>query len=112
MNNKNSQLVYSTDPELRSQIEKQQQSAPKVEAINLPPEQQQLRISLQTKGRKGKSVTLIRGFQHDANTLKELARTLKQLCSAGGTVRDQAIEIQGDNRKIIADKLRQLGYKI
>jgi len=111
MKDKNSKLVYSTDPEIRKQIE-EKKSALKTETVNLPPEKQQIKITLQTKGRKGKQVTLIQGFQHDANTLKQLARTLKQLCSAGGTVKDGAIEIQGDKRKMVAEKLRQIGYKI
>jgi translation initiation factor 1 len=108
---KNSNLVYSTDPELRQQIDEGQKAALKTVAVNLPPEKQQLKIFLQTKGRKGKSVTLIQGFQHDPGTLNELARTLKQFCGAGGTVKDQEIEIQGDKRKAVAEELLQLGYK-
>ncbi len=77
MKNKNSQLVYSSDPEIRRQIEHKQQSASKPEAITLPPEKQQIKISLQTKGRKGKPVTLIQGFQHDANRLKDLETVLQ-----------------------------------
>ena len=112
MKNNNSKLVYSTDPEIRRQIEHEQKSASTAEAINLPPEKQQIKISLQTKGRKGKPVTLIHGFQHDANTLKYLARKLKQFCSAGGTVKGQDVEIQGDKRSVIAEKLEQLGYQV
>jgi len=112
MKHENSKLVYSTDPELRRKIEEQQKSASKPEAINLPPEKQQIKISLQTKGRKGKQVTLIQGFQHDASTLNDLAGKLKRFCSAGGTVKGQDIEIQGDNRTTIAEKLRRLGYKV
>jgi len=112
MKNKNSQLVYSTDPELRRQIEQQQKSASKPDVVNFPPEKQRIEILLQTKGRKDKQVTLIQGFQHDANTLNQLARKLKQFCSAGGTVKGRDIEIQGDKRKIIAANLQQLGYQI
>lgn len=112
MKDKNSQLVYSTDPEIRRQIENERKSKSKVEAINLPPEKQQIKISLQTKGCKGKSVTLIQGFQHNVDTLKDLARKLKQFCSAGGTVKNQDIEIQGDKRKVVAEKLELLGYKV
>ncbi len=86
--------------------------ASKTQAINLPPEKQQIKISLQTKGRKGKQVTLIQGLQHDASTLNELARKLKQFCSAGGTVKGQDIEIQGDKREVVAEKLSQIGYKV
>ena len=112
MKKKESQLVYSTDPELQKRIQEEQSSDSKTDAVNLPPEEQQIKISLQTKGRKGKSVTLIQGFRHNPGTLNELARTLKQFCSAGGTVKDQEIEIQGDKRKMVAEKLGQLGYQI
>ena len=111
MKNKPSQLVYSTDPDLRRKIEEEQTFASKADVLNLPPEKQQIKISLQTKGRKGKSVTLIQGFQHDPGVLHELARTLKQFCSAGGTVKGQEIEIQGDKRKVLTERLKQLGYK-
>lgn len=111
MKDKNSNLIYSTDPELQRQIDADQNSLLKIEAANLPPEKQQIKISLQTKGRKGKQVTLIQSFQHDANTLNALARMLKQFCGAGGTVKDHEIEIQGDKRKVVAEKLLQLGYK-
>jgi translation initiation factor 1 len=112
MKNKTSRRVYSTDPDLRKGLEEEQKSASKTDIVNLPPEKQQIKISLQTKGRKGKSVTLIQGFQHDPGTLNELARTLKQFCGAGGTVKGQEIEIQGDKRKMVAEKLGQLGYQI
>lgn len=112
MKNKNSQLVYSTDPDIRRQIENEQRLASKPEVINLPPEKQQIKISLQTKGRKGKHVTLVQGFQHDAETLNDLARKLKQFCSAGGTIKGQQIEIQGDKRRMMAEKLLNFGYQV
>ena len=112
MKNKDSKLVYSTDPELRQKIENERKSPAKSEIVNITPDQQHIKIMLQTKGRRGKQVTLILGFQHDKNTLNELARTLKQICSAGGTVKGQDIEIQGDKRKVVVEKLMQLGYHI
>ena len=112
MEKKQSQLVYSTDPELQKRIQEEHSSDSKTDAVNLPPEQQQIKISLQTKGLRGKQVTLIQGFQHDPGTLHELARKLKQFCGAGGTVKGQEIEIQGDKRKMVAEKLGQLGYQI
>lgn len=112
MKDKNSKLVYSTDPEITKQLEDDKKSVKQAEVINLPPEKQQIKISLQTMGRKGKQVTLIQGFQHDDDTLKKLARTLKKFCSAGGTVKNQYIEIQGDKQKMVTEKLRGLGYNI
>ena len=61
---------------------------------NLPPGEQNLRIMLQTKGRKGKKVTLIQGLQHDYETLLQLSRELKQFCSTGGTVKDRKLKFK------------------
>jgi translation initiation factor 1 len=69
-----------------------------------------VRVSLDTKGRKGKSVTLVEGLQHNPATVGEIARILKQHCGAGGTVKNGQIEIQGDQRVRVAEKLREMNY--
>ena len=69
-------------------------------------------IMLDTKGRKGKVVTLIFGVQHNRQTLEEIAKQLKQHCGAGGTIRALTIEIQGDQRVKIAEKLRSMNYTV
>jgi translation initiation factor 1 len=71
-----------------------------------------VRISLDTKGRKGKAVTLIEGLQHNPATMAEIARILKQYCGAGGTVKEGQIEIQGDQRERVAEKLREMNYVV
>lgn len=71
-----------------------------------------VRIRLDSKGRKGKSVTLVEGLQHNPATLAEIARILKQHCGAGGTVKDRIIEIQGDQRERVAEKLREMNYVV
>ena len=67
-------------------------------------------VWLDAKGRKGKTVTLISGLQHNPETMENIARILKQHCGAGGTVKDGNIEIQGDNRKRVAEKLIEMRY--
>lgn len=83
---------------------------------SLPPGQQDLRIMRDAKGRKGKMVTVVNGFVLRESELEALAKNLKTLCGAGGTVKTengiQAIEIQGDHRDKIAEKLKALGYKV
>jgi len=69
-------------------------------------------ISLDSKGRKGKSVTLITGLQHNPQILEKISTLLKQYCGAGGTVKDGVIEIQGDQRKRVAEKLRAMNYVV
>jgi translation initiation factor 1 len=71
-----------------------------------------VRVRLDTKGRKGKSVTLVEGLKHNPATLEDIARILKQHCGAGGTVKDGAIEIQGDQRERVAEKLRGMNYVV
>ena len=71
-----------------------------------------LRILLDTKGRKGKVVTLVIGLQHNPQTIADLAGALKRHCGAGGTVREGTIEIQGDQREKAAEYLRELNYRV
>src|SRR3974390_625895 len=59
---------------------------------------QSVRIALDTKGRKGKVVTLITGFHHNPQTMEEIAKALKEHCGAGGTVKGLTIEIQGNQK--------------
>jgi translation initiation factor 1 len=67
-------------------------------------------VFLDTHGRKGKSVTIVSGLQHNPTTMEEIGRTLKQYCGAGGTVKEGKIEIQGDQRTRATEKLIQMHY--
>ena len=69
-------------------------------------------VRLDTKGRKGKQVTLVEGLQHNPATMEEIARILKQYCGAGGTVKERNIEIQGDQRERVAKKMREMNYVV
>ena len=69
-----------------------------------------VRVSLDTKGRKGKGVTLIQGVPLDDDALAQLSKQLKSACGSGGTTKDGVIEIQGDHRDRLVDELRKLGY--
>jgi translation initiation factor 1 len=69
-------------------------------------------VVLDTHGRKGKSVTVVSGLQHNPATLQDIARILKQHCGAGGTVKDGTIEIQGDQRERVTEKLKELNYTV
>ncbi len=71
-----------------------------------------VRIGRETKGRKGKGVTVITGVPLDEGGLFELARQLKQKCGTGGTVKDGVIEIQGDQREQLVEMLTKQGYKV
>jgi translation initiation factor 1 len=70
-----------------------------------------VRVSRQTKGRKGSGVCLISGISLDEAELKKLAKQLKKKCGSGGTVKNGVVEIQGDHRDVLVDALIKLGYK-
>lgn len=77
----------------------------------LPPEKQDLRIQATRAGRKGKTVTVISGLIGKPETLDELLKKLKTQCGSGGTVKENAIEIQGDHKQKLLEILTKLGYK-
>lgn len=71
-----------------------------------------VRIKRETKGRKGKGVTLITGLTLPEQELKNLAKTLKQKCGTGGTIKAGVIEIQGDHRDLVLELLQDKGWKV
>lgn len=73
------------------------------------PAQEVIRISRETKGRKGAGVTLVDGL--GTKELPELAVLLKKKCGTGGTVRAGVVELQGDKREEAERILGGLGYK-
>ena len=70
----------------------------------------QVRVSRQTQGRGGKAVTLITGLPLGADDLAALAGELKRRCGSGGTVREGAIEIQGEHRDTLVAELLRRGF--
>ncbi len=69
--------------------------------------EQIIRIGRETKGRKGKGVSLISGLALSEDDLKALAKQLKALCGSGGTVKNGVIEIQGDHRELLKQHLEK-----
>ena len=109
---KNTRLVYSSDPDVevmprRKQKKKQatRRIAPKV------PNDGVIRVFLERKGRKGKSVTLLRGLSGNADTKRTLLKQLKSQLGAGGALKDGVIEIQGNHRDRVITILEKLGHK-
>ncbi len=102
---KNSRLVYSTD-QGRIRPEKDNSPSPSKALDGI------IRIQRETKGRNGKGVTVITGFDMDQTSLKDLAKKLKQVCGTGGTAKDGKIEIQGDQRQKLKEHLEKLNYTL
>ncbi|PTA50870.1 stress response translation initiation inhibitor YciH [Shewanella morhuae] len=99
----NVSLVYSTD--------KGRINAEPVAAL-IPESDGVVRIYRDSKGRKGKGVSIISGLGLDDSALKILAQTLKKQCCCGGTVKDFTIEVQTDNREQLKLLLEKLNYKV
>jgi translation initiation factor 1 len=70
-----------------------------------------VRVSLQTKGRGGKSVTIVKGLALDIEALAKLGKQLRTACGSGGTVKDGVIEVQGDHVELIMETLKKLGHQ-
>ena len=103
MPNNESRLVYSTET---GRIKPQSEPKPPIKTDGI------IRISRETKGRKGKGVTLVTGFDLEPNQLKALAKQLKKSCSTGGTIKEGVIEIQGDHRQVLQAQLEKMGYSV
>jgi translation initiation factor 1 len=108
MSNKNkntSGFVYSTNPDFNIESEESNQET-------LPPAQQDLRVWRDSKSRKGKTVTLVKGYVGTDDDLKDLEKLLKSKCGVGGTSKDGEIVIQGDMRDKVHDILKAAGYGV
>ena len=104
--NKRVGIVFSTDPDFDYQFDDNQE-----EVETLPPQQQQLRVWIDRKKRKGKEATLVTGFVGTEDDLKTLGKTLKTKCGVGGSAKDGEIIIQGNQREKVVEVLLNMGYK-
>jgi len=71
-----------------------------------------VRIGLETKGRKGKGVTIIDGLPLETSALLALGKELKKRCGSGGTVKEGIIEIQGDHRDKLMEELQKRDWRV
>ena len=101
-------LVWSSDPEEAKRLREEGKAQPVKDA---EPANQTIRVTLDRKRRKGKTVTLLTGFALTPESLQKLATTLKKRCGSGGTAKDGEIEIQGDHAAVVTAELSRLGYR-
>ncbi len=109
----NSRLVFSTDsgsicPECSQPVAACtcQRKKPTVAADGI------IRIRREAKGRGGKTVTVLSGFQLGEDELQQLAAELKRRCGTGGSVKAGELLIQGDHRSTLLSLLTQKGFKV
>lgn len=97
-------VVYSTNPDFKYETAEE-------EIIETPEKsRQKLRVSIEKKGRGGKTVTLVSGFTGRGEDLKELGKLLKNKCGVGGSVKEGEIIIQGEFKQRIIELLKSEGY--
>jgi translation initiation factor 1 len=98
--------IYSTNPDFQYETNAENESE------TLSASQQNLRVLLDRKQRKGKSVTLITGFIGTDDDLKALAKILKTKCGVGGSAKEGEILIQGDFCNKVIEILKSENYKV
>jgi translation initiation factor 1 len=76
-----------------------------------PKEDGPVRVRRETKGRKGKGVTIVTGLPLSGDDLRALAKKLKSRLGTGGTVKEGVIEIQGDHCDKLVEELNKRGFK-
>ncbi len=106
----NRRVVYSTDPEPEAKAPAQPQSA-NLAAPVLRQKNQPVIVGLERKGRGGKTVTVLTGLLSPPAGREALLKVLKTRLGTGGTLKEETIEIQGDQRDKIVVILRDLGYQ-
>jgi translation initiation factor 1 len=112
MSDKNRKTVYSTDPTSESKPA-QPALAPANPAGPFPTRQlnNPVRVYIERAGRGGKTVSVIKGVMSPSHGKEALLKLLKTRLGAGGAVKGDNIEIQGDQRDRIVAILNELGYK-
>ena len=98
-------FIYSTDPNFKFEEEREEIQQ------TVQPNQQKLKVILDTKRRAGKAVTLIENFIGKDEDLEDLGKKLKNFCGTGGSVKDGEIIIQGDQREKVLQWLIKNGFK-
>jgi len=98
-------VVYSTNDNYSYDYEEEN------EEETLEPDDQDLRVMIDRKKRKGKEVTLVTDFVGTDDDLKELGKRIKQKCGVGGSAKDGEILIQGNFKQKILELLQEWGYK-
>lgn len=104
MSKKNRNVVYSTNPNYDYDDEYD-------EIETLTPQDQKLKVLIDRKQRKGKSVTIVTGFKGNDDDMKDLAKILKSKCGVGGSAKDGEILIQGEFKEKIYTLLLDMDFK-
>ena len=107
-------LVYSTETGRTCPVCRQAVGACQCRkaSSSVPLGDGRVRVSRESQGRGGKVVTVVRGLALDGDALLALGRQLKAACGTGGTVKDGAVEVQGDHVERVMVVLAGLGHQV
>ena len=105
-------LVYSTDTGRMCPGCRQPVASCSCKKALTPVSDGTVRVSRETKGRGGKSVTVVKGLPLEALALAQLGKQLKAQCGSGGTAKEGLIEVQGDHCDLVVEALKKLGYNV
>ncbi len=97
-------VVYSTNPDFQYDTEETE------EPEELPKNQQPLRVLIDRHARKGKVVTVVKGFIGPEDSLKALGKWLKTQCGVGGSAKDGQLILQGEMKEKVTNLLKKEGY--
>lgn len=112
MSRKDSKLVYSTEPDPEPEESMPAQESPRNPAAPFAIQgNQPVIVGLERKGRKGKSVTVIKGVLSPQTGKRALLKHLKQAAGSGGALKGDILEVQGDLRDRVVELLEELGYR-
>ena len=90
----------------------QDQVKPKVATFAgdlVPLNTNKVRVQKTKAGRGGKVVTIITGLDLSSPKARELLKTLKATCGTGGTIKNDVLELQGDQVNVAMDVLKKKG---
>ncbi|MBI5633380.1 MAG: translation initiation factor [Nitrospirae bacterium] len=107
MSSGNARLVYSTE----KTVQRKETPAEKGLPADLRNSQQKVLVRLDRKGRGGKSVTVIEGLQLPQKEKEVLLKRLKTDIGTGGTIKESALELQGDHCGTIISVMEKMGYR-
>ena len=111
MSEERTKLVYSTDRPIPRKEKPDEQGSRPEPGTSEQKAPQKVIVRLDRKQRGGKTVTVIEGLLMPAKDREVLLRRLKSGLGTGGTVKDSALEIQGDHCDAIIAALVNMGFR-
>lgn len=109
MNDKDYEIVYSSDGSGKNLIDKNKKTLTEVEIV---PANVTLKLRLEKNGRGGKTVTVVYDLPQNGTYFQKLAKDLKAACGTGGSFKGETIEIQGDKKNQVKELLIKKGFKV